>query len=114
MHGQLQFDEIGDSVVEGIFHTQALAVWSLEAGLHHDAVRDDVEATALGVADLILRFADNDLDDRSLHQPHLPRQEIQALAEALPHIRVSGGGQLRFFDENGRFHFRELRFWPLP
>ena len=46
----------------------ALAVCSLEALLHSDAMRDDVEAPFREIFDLVLSLADDDLDD-GLVQP---------------------------------------------
>ena len=50
--------------LESGFDIYALAVSRIEALLHQGAMRDDVEAPFLEVGDLILRFADDDLDDR--------------------------------------------------
>ena len=71
-------------VLEGVVHVHPLAVGRLEAGLHHHAVRDDVEAPLLEVPHLVLRFADDDLDDGAFHPLRLPAQELELLAEALP------------------------------
>ena len=82
-------------VLEGVLHGHPLAVRRLEAGLHHHAVRDDVEAPLLEVAHLVLRFADDDLDDRALHPLRLPAQLLERRRQALPVIRIGGRGQLR-------------------
>ena len=58
-------------VLEGGLDVHALAVRRLEALLHQRAVRDDVEAPLLEVGDLVLRLADDDLDD-GLVQPVRP------------------------------------------
>ena len=61
-------------VLEGVIDGDSLAVGRLEAGLHHHPVRDDVEVPLLEVADLVLRLADDDLDDRAVHPLRLAAQ----------------------------------------
>ena len=95
-------------VLEGVLDRHPLAVRRLEAGLHHHAVRDDVEAPLLEVAHLVLRFADDDLDDRALHPLRLTAQRFDVPGQALPHVGVSGRGQLRFLDGNQRLDLGEL------
>ena len=71
-------------VLEGVLDRHPLAVGRLEAGLHHHPVRDDVEAPLLEVADLVLRFADDDLDDRALHPLRLTAQRIELRRRGAP------------------------------
>ena len=59
-------------ILERILDRHALAVQGLKACLHHSSVRDDFESPLLEVADLVLRFAYDDLDDRALHPLRLP------------------------------------------
>ena len=66
-------------VLERRLHIHPLAVADLEALLHQGAVRDDVEAPLLEVGDLVLRLADDDLDDRLLHPLRLALQPGQLL-----------------------------------
>jgi hypothetical protein len=63
-------------VFERVLHRHALAVGGLEAGLHHHPVGDDVEAPLGKIAYLVLRLADDDLDDRAVHPLRLPAQEL--------------------------------------
>ena len=51
-------------VLERGLDIDALAVARLEALLHQGAMRDDVETPLLEIGDLVLRLADDDLDDR--------------------------------------------------
>ena len=60
----------------------ALAVTRLEALLHQSAMRDDVEIPLLEIGDLVLRFADDDLDDRFVEPVGLGLQFRCLLREA--------------------------------
>jgi hypothetical protein len=50
--------------LEGGLDIDALAIARVEALLHQGAMRDDVETPFLEVCNLVLRLADDDLDDR--------------------------------------------------
>ena len=77
-------------------------------GLHHHAVRDDVEAPFLEVADLVLRFADDDLDDRALHPLRLAAQRFELLGQALPFVRIGSRSSCRFQLAESSLQLREL------
>jgi hypothetical protein len=57
-----------------------LTVAQLEALLYQRAMRDDIEAPSLEVGDLVLRFADDDLDDR-LVKPRGLRFKLAGLVQ---------------------------------
>ena len=84
-HGAYDSDAEGVlRVFEGVVDGYSFAVWCLEAGFHHLPMRNDIKAPFFEVADLVLRLADDDLDDRAFHPLRLRSQLIEFLADAFP------------------------------
>ena len=64
--------------------------------LHHGAVRNDVEAPLLEIRDLVLRLADDDLDDGLLHPLCLARSCLDLLGRRSRSSSLEAGSQLCF------------------
>ena len=77
-------------VLEGLVHRHPLAIGRLKAALHHHSVRDDVEAPLPEIAHFVLRFADDDLDNRALHPLRLAAQAVELRRQPLPEVEVGG------------------------
>ena len=66
-------------VLEGGLHIDALALCDFETLLHAGAMGDDVETPLLEVGNLVLRLADDDLDDGLVQPGCLGRQLVGLL-----------------------------------
>jgi len=75
-------------ILESVVDLDALAVTGLEPRLHHEAMRDDVEAPFLEVAHLVLSFADDDLDDGAPHPLRLTAGALQPPAQPLACVLI--------------------------
>jgi len=73
---------------------------------------NDVQAPLLEVAHLVLRLADDDLDDCAFHPLGLPAQLLQQLAKPLSVVGVRGFRPFRLFLQDQAFHLSELRLPP--
>src|SRR5437588_11075267 len=96
-------------VLECIIHGYPFAAGRLEAGFHDHAVRDNFEAPALKVADLVLSLTDNDFDDGTLHPLRLSAQGLELIFKALLRVRVRGGLSLLLPDRNDCLDLGQLR-----
>src|SRR5439155_14038933 len=95
-------------ILERVLHAHPLAVRRLEASLHHDTMGNDVEAPLLEVPYLVLRFADDDLDDRAFHPLRLATQPFQNLDQSLPLVGTRRSGQFSFLPPYEGFYLGEL------
>ena len=84
-------------VLERGLHIHSLTVGCLEAPLHTVTVRDDVEAPLREVPDLVLGFADDDLDDCLVQPVRLGRQPLRLLAKRVTAGLVTRRPRLRVF-----------------
>src|SRR5207249_691843 len=80
-----------------------------EPGLHHYAVRDDIEIPTKEVPDFILRFANDHLDDRTFHPLRLTAKLFQHFVEMLAIIRVCCSVEFGVPHSNECLYLRKLR-----
>src|SRR5215510_5113657 len=81
-------------IFKGVVHGNALTFGCLEALLHDNAMRNDVDTPFFEVSNLVLCFAYDDFDNRRFHPRRLTTQIHYFLANALHLIRISDRADL--------------------